>query len=127
MARLQRGHVLIYDEYIELYRTGYLCDWAGRRGKYVVCSAEDARAIFYFANLCIPMLVLASPAERAEDCHLRLTHYLTYLATKETVDVHTYDQAPDEAGDSIQPVAVDTGQVTSSQNRYRAIKGLPAV
>jgi hypothetical protein len=58
--------------------------------------------------LCVPLLVLASALERAETRNLRLSSYLAYLSTKKTVDVHRYDQEPDDEGDYVQPVAMNT-------------------
>jgi hypothetical protein len=95
---------------MELYRAARLRDWAFRCDNYAVCSMQEARVILLFANIYMPVLVLASPAERAEGRHLTLAGYLTYLSTKATIDVHTYDQAPDGAGEYVLPIAMDAGR-----------------
>jgi hypothetical protein len=111
-ARLPaRGDPIIYDEYMQLYWAGQLRDWGCWRNKYVVCSTEEARTILIFADL--PLLVLASPAEQAGGRNLRLAGYLAYLSTKERVDVHTCDQAPDEAGHYVQPISMDAARSLS--------------
>ena len=74
---------------------------------------EEARTILLFKDLCMQLLILASPAELGAGRTLSLDSYLAYLSTKETVDVHTYDQAPDEAGEYVQPVSLDAARAVA--------------
>lgn len=113
ITRLQRGEPITYEEYGQMYQAGQLRNLACRRYKYVVCSMEEARTILLFKDLCMPLLVLASPAELGAGRTLSLDSYLAYLSTKETVDVHIYDQAPDEAGQYVQPVSLDAARAVA--------------
>lgn len=74
---------------------------SSHRYSYVICSSDQARQILEAAPPRLPILILGSSSESSA---LSIETYLSYLSTKDGIDVHIYSPTVDGGGRYLLPL-----------------------
>lgn len=78
--------------------------WSQPVDNYVICTPEEARTVLAAGALRLPILV---PGELNPERRLDLDHYLAFLRTRTSIDVHLFD-VPLPRGDYVLPRRMST-------------------